>query len=112
MFESFRQELDRVEADGNTAVYDALEKGRTILANYRRDLPNLRKRIIIISDGDDTSSSTSAHTVCRALSRDKIIVDSVQVGTQHNGILHAISVTTGKIFSPFVPAIISHVSPS
>lgn len=99
MFEDFRQELDRVRATGDTAVYDALDTARGILVNFRPDLPDLRRRIIIISDGQDTSSVIKASDVCKTLLRDKIMVDSVQVGSQHNRELHALSVATGTVFT-------------
>ncbi|KAJ7230547.1 hypothetical protein GGX14DRAFT_583780 [Mycena pura] len=95
LFERFRRELERVHAVGDTAVYDALDKARLMLSQYRPDLPNLRKRIIIVSDGEDTSSESQPFDVCLALRRCKIIVDSVQVGAWHDSILHAISVATG-----------------
>lgn len=95
IFESFRQQLDKVSAGGDTVVYDALDTARRMLVNYRSDLPKLRKRIIIVTDGADTSSEASAKDVCHALQRDRIIVDSVQVGDRPDNKLHAISVATG-----------------
>ncbi|TFK70123.1 hypothetical protein BDN72DRAFT_896704 [Pluteus cervinus] len=95
IFESFRAELQKVTASGDTAVYDALEVAKSVLVNFCPDIPNLRRRIIIVSDGDDTCSKSDAATVCEALQKNKIVVDSVQVGTEHDGILHAISVATG-----------------
>lgn len=95
IFENFRQELDRVSAHGDSAVYDALDLARSVLTNYRRDLPNLRRRIIIVSDGKDTNSESSAVEVCRALQNSRVIVDSVQVGSHSDNTLHAISVATG-----------------
>jgi Mg-chelatase subunit ChlD len=77
-------------------VYDALDRARGILTNYRNDLPNLRKRIIIVTDGEDTSSESSAKEVCHALQKNRIIVDSVQVGHESDSQLHAISVATGE----------------
>jgi len=76
-------------------VYDALDVARRMLLNYRSDLPQLRKRIIIVTDGGDTGSEASAKDVCLALQRSSIIVDSVQVGLQSDKKLHAISVATG-----------------
>jgi Mg-chelatase subunit ChlD len=100
VFESFRQQLDKVTAGGDTAIYDALDAARRMLVNYRSDLPKLRKRIVIVTDGIDTSSETSAKDACHALQRDNIIVDSVQVGHQSDNKLHGISVATGrKLFS-------------
>ena len=95
IFESFRQQLDKVFATGDTVVYDALDAARRMLMSYRSDLPKLRKRIIIVTDGADTGSEASAIDVCHALQRDSIIVDSVQVGHWPDNKLHAISVATG-----------------
>ncbi|KAJ7581814.1 hypothetical protein C8J56DRAFT_1029289 [Mycena floridula] len=95
IFENFRQELDNVSAQGDTAVYDALEKAGDMLVNFRPDMPDLRKRIIIVTDGDDTSSVGDPKDVCKVLVKHNIIVDSVQVGEDHDPTLHAISVVTG-----------------
>jgi Mg-chelatase subunit ChlD len=99
VFESFRQQLDKVSAGGDTAVYDALDSARQMLVNYRSDLPKLRKRIIIVTDGSDTSSVASAREVCHALQKNSIIVDSVQVGRVPDSTLHSISIATGKDLS-------------
>ncbi|KAJ7827101.1 hypothetical protein B0H13DRAFT_2439813 [Mycena leptocephala] len=85
-----------------TPIFENLDKVWSVqqLA-YRPDLPNLRKRIVIVSDGEDTSSGTSAREVALALQRARIVVDSVQVGRRTDTILHAISVATGGYrFSP------------
>ena len=95
-FENLRRQLDHVSASGDTAIYDALDTARAMLSNYWRDIPNLRKRIIIVSDGVDTCSTSSASEVCHALQKSGIIVDSVQVGRENDGTLHAVSVATGK----------------
>jgi Mg-chelatase subunit ChlD len=95
VFESFRQQLDKVSAAGDTVIYDALDTARRMLANFRNDLPKLRKRIVIVTDGADTSSESSARDVCHALQKSGIIVDSVQVGDRSDSKLHAISVATG-----------------
>jgi len=98
-FERFKRQVDRVDAMGDTVVYDALDRARTLLTAYRHDLPNLRKRIVIVSDGEDTGSKISAADVCHSLQKDGIIVDSVQVGTEAAPELHAISVATGVVHS-------------
>jgi Mg-chelatase subunit ChlD len=99
IFESFLQQLDKVSAEGDTALYDALDAARRMLVNYRSDLPKLRKRIIIVTDGADTSSKVSAKDVCQDLQRSGIVVDSVQVGSQSERTLHAISAATGANLS-------------
>jgi len=99
VFESFRRQLDKVSAGGDTAVYDALDSARRMLVNYRSDLPKLRKRIIIVTDGSDTSSEALPRVVCHALQKNSIIVDSVQVGEVPDSTLHSISIATGKDLS-------------
>ncbi|KAK0187644.1 hypothetical protein F5146DRAFT_718651 [Armillaria mellea] len=101
IFENFRRQLEDVEAKGDTCLYDALNAARGTLVNYRRDLPNLRKRIIVVSDGDDNKSVSSARDVAISLQKDQVTVDSVQVGTCSNTTLHKISVATnGYRFTP------------
>ncbi|KAF7335602.1 putative bifunctional E2/E3 enzyme [Mycena venus] len=101
IFENFRQTLERTQARGDTAIYDALDLARRTLTQYRTDLPNLRKRIVIVSDGEDTSSIATPREVTLALQRARVVVDSVQVGPQSDPVLHAISVATGGYrFSP------------
>ncbi|PVF92994.1 hypothetical protein CPB86DRAFT_142196 [Serendipita vermifera] len=95
VFETFRRQLDNVSASGNTALYDALDTARSMLCKYWPDTPNLRKRIIVVSDGLDTCSKSSAHDVCHAIQKSGILVDSVQVGKVSDRTLHAISVATG-----------------
>jgi hypothetical protein len=70
-----------------------------MLVNYRTDLPKLRKRIVIVTDGEDTSSEASAMDVCHALQKSNIIVDSIQVGERSYKTLHGISVATGTSYS-------------
>jgi Mg-chelatase subunit ChlD len=96
VFETFRKRLDYVSASGDTALYDALDTARSILCKYMPDTANLRKRIIVVSDGVDTCSKNSADEVCLAIQKNGIIVDSVQVGRESDRTLHAISVATGK----------------
>ncbi|KAK0457420.1 uncharacterized protein EV420DRAFT_1548064 [Desarmillaria tabescens] len=101
IFENFRRQLEDVNAKGDTSLYDALNTARSTLVNYRKDLPGLRKRIIVVSDGDDNKSISSARDVAIALQKDQVVVDSVQVGTYSNATLHAISVATnGYRFAP------------
>ncbi|KAG6844814.1 hypothetical protein H0H87_003481 [Tephrocybe sp. NHM501043] len=95
IFENFRLELDKVRATGDTAMIDALDLARSCLVNFRRDLPNLRRRIIIVSDGEDTCSDSLLTEVGSALQRDQIVVDSVQVGRELSDDLHTVSAATG-----------------
>ncbi|KAG6873635.1 hypothetical protein C0995_013567 [Termitomyces sp. Mi166 len=96
IFENFRMELDKVTAQGDTAMYEALELACNCLVNFRRDLPRLRRRIIVVSDGQNTSTGTNPMHVGRTLQANRIIVDSVQVGDSFSNSLWAFSAATVK----------------
>ncbi|KAF7342761.1 putative bifunctional E2/E3 enzyme [Mycena sanguinolenta] len=81
IFENFRQQLDRKEAGGDTSIYDALDSARRMLTQFRPDLPKLKKRIIIVSDGEDTSSTTSAQELARGAIQSCILYRLRQEGT-------------------------------
>ncbi|KAG7445538.1 uncharacterized protein BT62DRAFT_1076633 [Guyanagaster necrorhizus] len=101
IFENFRRQLEDVDAKGDTYLYDAIDTARSTLVDYRKDFPSLRKRIIVLSDGDDNKSVSTARDVAIALQKDQVVVDSIQVGICSNTTLHAISVTTnGYRFAP------------
>ncbi|KAG6898757.1 hypothetical protein C0993_004501, partial [Termitomyces sp. T159_Od127] len=95
VFENFRAALDKVEARGDTAMYEALEMAHNCLVDFRRDLPGLRRRIVIVSDGETTSIGGDLMQIGCALQKDRIVVDSVQVGKSFSNSLWAFSAATG-----------------
>ena len=84
-FESFRRAVDRTAANGQTKLFDALEMARAELATFCDGLANappegVLKRILVLTDGEDTASDIEAHDVSAALQREGVIVDSVVIG--------------------------------
>jgi Flp pilus assembly protein TadB/Mg-chelatase subunit ChlD len=64
-----------ISANGETAIFDAVDRAGTLLAaGY--DVA----RIVVLTDGADTSSTANATTVARALSRNRVTVDAVSYG--------------------------------
>lgn len=85
-----------MEADGDTALWDALALSREQLIEYGKKYPEAKKRIIVISDGADTKSTTNtASDICWRLKHAEIAVDSVSLGHERNEDLRTLSYLIG-----------------
>ena len=60
--------------------------------------PHVVKRIIALTDGEDTASKNSALDAAKAIQEHNIILDSFVVGEKCEG-LKAITFATGKVIS-------------
>lgn len=67
MIEDFRNSVRYTNCHGDTALWDALELARENLLAYAEKFPEAKKRIICLSDGEDTKSLHSKEEVCHAL---------------------------------------------
>ncbi len=54
--ESFRHAVNEMEADGDTALWDALALANDQLSEYGKKFPEAKRRIICLSDGADNKS--------------------------------------------------------
>jgi Mg-chelatase subunit ChlD len=92
VIENFRRAVGDMEATGDTALWDALALAKDQLVEYSGKHPEAKKRIICISDGMDTKSTTNrAPEICWRLHEAGIVVDSVSLGNQQNSDLSALS---------------------
>ncbi|CAM9335653.1 unnamed protein product [Laminaria digitata] len=67
--------------------------------NGREEEPIVR--VLVLSDGKDTKSDSSAHLVCNQLQKAGVLVDSVTVGAERNDCLKCLSLaTSGYAFHP------------
>ncbi|KAK8024434.1 hypothetical protein PG993_012500 [Apiospora rasikravindrae] len=102
--ESFQQSIDHIKHEGDTALWDALDLGVNQLIEYGKVYPHLKKRIVCISDGLDTSSDNA--TPAKVLQRMReagIVVDSISLGAENedNSYLRTLSyLTDGYRFHP------------
>ena len=76
-FDTFKLMLDRVEADGDTACYDALAHAAKQLTEFNarrvaKGKSPVTKRIICLSDGDDTVSTISAFRAAQQLHEQQV----------------------------------------
>lgn len=99
--ENFRSAVDKINTGGDTALWDALHLAADQLIHLRKRDPNLKCRIICLSDGCDTKSTRRVEEVCQNLVRYEIVVDSVSIGDEDNVDLRTVSYLTGGY--AFVP---------
>ncbi|USW57709.1 Putative ubiquitin-conjugating enzyme E2, von Willebrand factor, type A, U-box [Septoria linicola] len=96
VIENFRRATVNMAAHGDTALWDALALGLDQLNEYAKKWPTAKKRIVVISDGDDTKSvSNNAAGLTFSLRGHKIIVDSVALGNENSIDLRMLSQLTG-----------------
>lgn len=92
VIENFRRAVANMRAEGDTALWDAIALAQDQLKQYAIKYPTAKKRIICISDGKDTkSSSNTARDLAWTLSGDGILLDSVCLGWEDNVELRTIS---------------------
>lgn len=108
VIENFRQAVDKMKVGGDTALWDALMLAEDHLMEASRNFPNIKKRIVCLSDGKDTTSAKSAENICGALIQHGIVVDSVCIGDEDNLELRTVSSVTGGY--KFVPSSVEEAS--
>ena len=94
--ENFRRSTSTMVARGDTSLWDALALCRDQLNEYAKKYPGVKKRIIVISDGEDNKSvDNNAAGLAYDFRNDKIIVDSVALGSQNSLDLRMLSQLVG-----------------
>ena len=73
--------LRRVRVGGGTALYDALALGVDHIRNGRHD----KKAILLISDGEDTASTTSFERAQRYVRESEMLVYSLGIAPERGG---------------------------
>ncbi len=76
----FRAHIEAARSHGNTALYDALDTAAQALEEYHTEHQAARLRVLVLSDGADTSSKTPADAVARRLFNANVTVDSICIG--------------------------------
>jgi hypothetical protein len=118
LYESFREHVDAVTTDGDTCLWDALNAACDALVAWQkvnvekttRELKTVSApttsnvspsttvplRVVVLSDGSDTSSKVDAVLVCRRLLEHGIVVDVIQIGDARDSeLLRGIAYATG-----------------
>ncbi|KIW95993.1 uncharacterized protein Z519_03059 [Cladophialophora bantiana CBS 173.52] len=108
VIENFRQAVDSMKEEGDTALWDSVALAADHLIESGRRYPEVKKRIICLSDGQYTSSVKKVEDVCRTLIQHDIVVDSVCIGEENNSALRTVSYLTGGY--KFVPNSVEEAS--
>ncbi|KAF7194948.1 putative bifunctional E2/E3 enzyme [Pseudocercospora fuligena] len=94
--EQFRSQSNAMRAQGDTALWDALAMAKDQLDEYAKKYPTARRRIIVISDGEDTKSVTNApKDLAWSFMQDKTVVDSIALGSETARDLRGLSYLLG-----------------
>ena len=80
-----RRQIDSLPASGDTSLYDAISASITLLENARDDADDRIQSVVVLSDGQDTSSISSLQEVIQQIQgsreeRNPIIVIPVAYG--------------------------------
>jgi len=89
---SLQRSLLAAERGGQTSLYDALKKVINNLKKLRRK--NILKLVIVLTDGRDTSSSSSIEEVIKLAKRESVPVFTIGYGEADEAILKKISQKT------------------
>jgi ubiquitin-protein ligase len=103
--EDFRATVNQLTPNSDTALWDGLALARHQIEQYSTKFPQAKKRILCISDGEDTKSSRDVIDVCDDLVQSGIVVDSFSLGNEDHDNLLTISHLTGGY--KFVPKTLS-----
>ncbi|KAL1267891.1 hypothetical protein QQF64_033254, partial [Cirrhinus molitorella] len=99
--ETFKEYVHKLEPQGCTLLYDALNHGCQELLQIRERFPDCKCRIICLTDGNHFGSNSDPVVTAIKLMDSKVVVDAVIIGKVDNTVLHGISnVTGGCCFKP------------
>jgi hypothetical protein len=99
--DGFKTSLDKTEAEGDTACYDALLKAAELLGEFaaKQKGPNKpRLRIICFSDGKDTCSEATPWRVAQKLQAENILLDTIMIGERSDDLVRLAKSTNGYGF--------------
>jgi ubiquitin-protein ligase len=102
-YERFHDELGRLDAnEGSTKLYDAILTAAEmieafVLANAGQiDHANLKKRVFVLTDGEDNASHRQPFVVAQYLQEHNILLDAIPVAGA-NAVLHALTASSGGL---------------
>ena len=106
----FKDQLDNINASGSTAIFDALERAKTMLVNVKQQYPQTKCRIILLTDGGDNDSTILPSVVSTNLHHAKIVLDAVVIGSSKTADLFKLAkVTGGYAFAPKTQQALFHI---
>lgn len=97
ILEDFRNSMNDIKADQDTALWKGLEASIKLVNDYGKQFPNARKRIFCLSDGADTKSGAalSHHDIMSRSRADGIVIDALAIGSEDKEKLYWVASMTG-----------------
>lgn len=90
--------VEHLQPGGQTRLFDAMLKAAGFVDEFAQNGPtNCRKRLLVLTDGDDVGSKTTAQVVTSRLLDSAIVVDCVVLGKEESGPLRSIAAQTGGL---------------
>jgi ubiquitin-protein ligase/uncharacterized protein YegL len=104
-YERFHDELGRLDArEGSTKLYDAILSAAEMIDAFvathasQIDHVRLKKRVFVLTDGEDNSSNQQPFVVAQYLQEHNVLLDAIPVAGS-NAVLHALtSASAGLCF--------------
>jgi len=91
----FQDRLNDVSPEGETSIFDALMKAKSMLATFAVAHPEAKRRIILLTDGWDNASICTPEMACRELYNNDIVLDAIVIGTDKTLNLFKLAKHTG-----------------
>jgi len=91
VIENFRRSVEGMHATGDTVLWDALSLANQQISQDALKFRDAKRRIICLSDGQDTGSTSTARDVYWQLRLNNVVVDSVLLGNEENQDLKTMS---------------------
>jgi tight adherence protein B len=93
----FTEAARRITAKGTTALYDGIVAAEELLDPDENPVAGdfLERRVVVLSDGEDTASRTDVDKLTRTLSRADATVDAVAFGEADRAVLASLTAVTG-----------------
>ena len=97
----FQHQLDNTTPSGSTAIFDALMEANDMLTNFEWEFPRAKRRIVILTDGEDNQSKCKPEEVCRELYNNDIVLDAIIIGSHATkDLFKIVKHTGGYAFNP------------
>ncbi|KAH0559861.1 hypothetical protein GP486_003619 [Trichoglossum hirsutum] len=91
----FKDRVMDIRAQGSTAIWDAIVKATDMLAAYKTKHPGAKRRIIVLTDGENNDSRFDAPSACTDLYSYDIVLDAIVIGTRSTDDLFKMAKHTG-----------------
>uniref|UniRef100_A0A0G4HFP5 UBC core domain-containing protein n=1 Tax=Chromera velia CCMP2878 TaxID=1169474 RepID=A0A0G4HFP5_9ALVE len=103
LFEDFKEHVNSADAEGDTAMIDAIDIAAEELLEFRKQNSTARLRVLCLTDGKDNKSTKQAHNLAERLRNQHIVVDAMCIGARERDFLLLKGITNftgGYCFHP------------